>query len=105
MSAVLLGKKRSVQYLLKRGADPTVGAVDGYTPMHAAAYKGRTEIAQMLIANGLDPWDTHTDGHLPMTRVRTAHSGTRVHALHGLCLDVFWRGRRAGGCTGGTRRR
>lgn len=37
MHAVLTGKSSAVKYLLKRKADPTIGEMDGYTPMHGVS--------------------------------------------------------------------
>merc|ERR1712107_573528 len=52
MNAVLTGKVQSVRFLLDAGADTEVAEQDGYTPMHGAAFQGRTEIAKMLVAHG-----------------------------------------------------
>jgi hypothetical protein len=78
MHAVLSGKARAVQFLLKKGADPKVAEKDGYTPMHGAGFQGRAQIATLLIANGIDPWDVHQDGHTPMQRVCATHDGMRA---------------------------
>lgn len=68
MSAVLRGKFRAVEELLKQGADVTIGEKDGYTPMHGAGFQGRAEIAKLLIQHGLDPSDRHRDGYTPIHR-------------------------------------
>lgn len=52
-AAVNAGKIKSVEFLLKAGADPELhGGPAGYTALHFAAYKNRPEIAQMLIDDG-----------------------------------------------------
>ena len=73
MAAVLSGKLRAVQLLLKLGADTTVPEKDGYTPMHGAAFQGRAEIARVLIEHGLDPSDRHADGYTPLHRACWGH--------------------------------
>jgi serine/threonine-protein kinase TNNI3K len=40
MAAVLAGSLEAADMLLQLGADPLIGEVDGYTPMHAAAFEG-----------------------------------------------------------------
>jgi ankyrin repeat protein len=68
MHAVLTGKVTAVKYLLRKGADVTIGEKDGYTPMHGAGFQGRAKIGQMLISHGLDPRDKHSDGYEPIQR-------------------------------------
>mmetsp|Transcript_29406 Transcript_29406/g.44875 ORF Transcript_29406/g.44875 Transcript_29406/m.44875 type:complete len:171 (+) Transcript_29406:92-604(+) len=68
MHAVLRGRKNAVRFLLRKGADTTIGEKDGYTPLHGAGFQGRAEIAQMLIDHGLDPRGKHEDGHEPIER-------------------------------------
>jgi len=38
MHATLMGKPKSVKFLLKQGADPTIGEKDGYTPVHGICF-------------------------------------------------------------------
>lgn len=68
MNAVLMGKIKAVQYLLKRGADVNVAEKDGYTPMHGAGFQGRAEIAKVLIDHGVPVNDVHSDGFNPIMR-------------------------------------
>merc|ERR1712130_157357 len=68
LTCVFKGKKKCVQYLLKKGADTTIPEQDGYTVMHAAAFQGRPLIAQILIDHGIDPVDFHKDGYAPIHR-------------------------------------
>merc|ERR1712060_163727 len=65
---VLQGMKTSVKFLLKKGADTSIGEKDGYTPMHGAGFQGRDKIAKLLIKHGLDPSDRHKDGFTPIHR-------------------------------------
>ena len=76
------GEVAAVVYLLEKGADTSIGEKDGcvrlgsaprlgeldgvliipgaacrYTPVHGAAFQGRSEIMQILIDHGLDPND------------------------------------------------
>ena len=41
MAAVLMGSTKCTDFLLKQGADHTIGEKDGYTPVHGAAFQGR----------------------------------------------------------------
>ena len=45
MRAVLSGKLRAVELLLRAGADTSIGEKDGYTPLHGAGFQGRAAIA------------------------------------------------------------
>ncbi len=63
MHAVLSGRTKAVEFLLKNGADTAIGEKDGYTPMHGAGFQGRADIAKLLIEHGLDPNDRHKDGY------------------------------------------
>mmetsp|Transcript_11513 Transcript_11513/g.14336 ORF Transcript_11513/g.14336 Transcript_11513/m.14336 type:complete len:191 (-) Transcript_11513:130-702(-) len=69
MHATLMGKPKSVKFLLKQGADPTIGEKDGYTPVHGASFQGRSDVMQILIDFGLDPNHKHSDGYAPIHRV------------------------------------
>ena len=44
MAACLAGKSAAVRALLAAGADFTIGEKDGFTPMHGAAFQGRTDM-------------------------------------------------------------
>lgn len=68
MNAVLSGKLQAVKYLLRKGADFTIGEKDGYTPMHGAGFQGRSEIAKVLHAAGVPIDAEHPDGHFPLAR-------------------------------------
>jgi ankyrin repeat protein len=43
------GHRGIVEWLLHRGADPNIGGRIGRTPLHFAAWFGRTEIAEILL--------------------------------------------------------
>ena len=58
--AVLLGKKAAVKYLLKKGADATIGEKDGYTPMHGAGFQGAFRLRAR--AASLVNWCSSTRG-------------------------------------------
>ncbi len=62
MHAILNGKSKVVDWLLRNGADTKIPEDNGYTPMHAAAFSGRADIISMLVAHGLDPSERLRDG-------------------------------------------
>merc|ERR1711879_251332 len=68
MAATLAGMDKSVDYLLKKGADATIGEKDGYTPYHGSGFQGRADVAKILKKHGLDPLDTHSDGYIGLHR-------------------------------------
>ena len=71
MAAVLRGKARAVEFLLKQGADTTIAEKDGYTPAHGAGFQGRAEVLRLLDKYGvnvMDPQPRHRDGFLPFHR-------------------------------------
>ena len=68
MFASLIGETRIAKLLLDRGADPTIGEADGYTPLHGCAFQGRAETCRMLLANTKVPNVAHRDGFHPMHR-------------------------------------
>jgi ankyrin repeat protein len=46
---VLKQNKNMTEFLLSKGADPTIGDYKGWTPLHHAAVFGNNEILQLLI--------------------------------------------------------
>ena len=52
MVAAASGHKDTVQALLDAGADVNVKDYTGWTALHAAAYKGDSEIVQLLLEHG-----------------------------------------------------
>ena len=68
MFASLIGETRIAKLLLDRGADPTIGEADGYTPLHGCAFQGRSETCRMLLADPRVPNVVHRDGFHPMHR-------------------------------------
>merc|ERR1711998_744156 len=53
MKACLMGKVSAVKFLLKKGADTSIGEKDGYTCMHGAGFQGRADVAKVLREHGL----------------------------------------------------
>lgn len=68
MQAVLHGKIRAVDYLLRKGADVNIAEMNGYTPMHGAGFQGRPEIAKLLHEHGVPLRGLHDDGFEPIHR-------------------------------------
>ena len=68
MFASLIGETRIAKLLLDKGADPTIGEADGYTPLHGCAFQGRSETCRMLLADPRVPNVAHRDGFHPMHR-------------------------------------
>ncbi|MGE0027492.1 MAG: ankyrin repeat domain-containing protein [Thermoleophilia bacterium] len=56
--ATAQGDPRAVGLLLAAGADPGLGNVHGWAPLHQAAYMGRPDLAGMLLAAGAPPADS-----------------------------------------------
>src|SRR5262245_57196844 len=53
--AAMQGDKRTVESLLKGGADVNAALNDGMTALHWAADRGYTDIAEMLVYAGANP--------------------------------------------------
>jgi len=51
---VKTGDKEKVELYISKGAYVNHYTTHGYTPLHAAAYLGNTEIAELLISHGAD---------------------------------------------------
>jgi len=68
MMSVLLGLERSVSFLLENNADVTIAEKDGYTPMHGAAFQGRSSIAKMLHDHKVPLRTLHSDSNEPIIR-------------------------------------
>jgi len=74
----LHGKEKSVEYLLKKGADATIAEAQGFTPMHGAAFQGRANIAKILLDHGCPLRGKHEgDGFEPAAR--SCWGGDRRH--------------------------
>ncbi|XP_026414186.1 26S proteasome non-ATPase regulatory subunit 10-like [Papaver somniferum] len=54
LHATLDGNINTIEYLLGKGADPKSSNFKGYTPLHAAAEKGYTEILTRLLSKGVN---------------------------------------------------
>ena len=68
MAASLGGSPKSAAYLLRRGADASIGEQDGYTPLHGAGYQGRADVARILLQDERVPNAMHADGFFPVHR-------------------------------------
>ena len=56
----------AVKQHLAGGADVNAKNVDGWTPLHEAAFGGRKEIVELLISNGADVNAKSDDGETPL---------------------------------------
>ena len=52
--ATVAGREDVVDYLLKRSADPTIEAMDGYSLLHGAAFSGKKSLIRKALAFGLE---------------------------------------------------
>ncbi|MBP52903.1 MAG: hypothetical protein CMI27_07135 [Opitutae bacterium] len=52
--AVVSGKEEMVDFLLSQNADPTLGAKDGYTMMHGAAFSGKKSMVRKALSYDLE---------------------------------------------------
>mmetsp|Transcript_101750 Transcript_101750/g.164041 ORF Transcript_101750/g.164041 Transcript_101750/m.164041 type:complete len:427 (-) Transcript_101750:395-1675(-) len=68
MAACLAGKHKTVNTLLKAGANWRIGENDGYTCLHGAGFQGRSKVAAVAISHGVPVTDVHTDGYSPLHR-------------------------------------
>jgi hypothetical protein len=64
--SVVSNQVRSVQYLLKQGADPNLQNRLGEGPLHQAAYNNFLLIAEMLLSHGASPDLAQNDGDTPL---------------------------------------
>ncbi|KAG2452893.1 hypothetical protein HYH02_002237 [Chlamydomonas schloesseri] len=60
------GDLDKVSRLLAAGADPSAKGLDGITPLHCAAAKGKTEVVKVLLAAGADVEAQVKDGSTPL---------------------------------------
>ena len=69
MAAIINGNYRVVEYLLHAGADATIAAKYGRSPMHACAEHGYADIIELLLEHGIgDVNEWHQDGYRPLHR-------------------------------------
>jgi ankyrin repeat protein len=90
-SAVYNNKCGITALLLAHGADPNAAPINGYTPLHFAAWHGYGDIAVLLLAHGADVNAASTlDGATPLhVSVECGHSDTASLLLaHGAAFDV-----------------
>ncbi len=68
--ATLVGDTASAQVLLNAGCDPDLRNQDSNTPLHAAAFFGRSDIASLLIERGADINARNNEGETPLSNAR-----------------------------------
>lgn len=68
MAATLAGAEGTVDLLLGRGADASIGEKQGYTPPHGAGFQGRAAVVLTLARHGINLDDMHEDGFTGMHR-------------------------------------
>ncbi len=64
--ALFGNQPRAVEHLLEHGADPNTRYRSLYTPLHTAAFLGRSEAAAMLLEAGADVNAEHPTGERPI---------------------------------------
>jgi ankyrin repeat protein len=69
-----------VQYLVEKGANVNAQSVNGFTPLHDAAYVGNLQIVQFLVEHGAD---VHIRNGGNLTPLETARRGSTRAAADG----------------------
>lgn len=69
--AVLVANLETIQLLHERGADVNQSNDDGNTPLHSAAFLGRSDVVAWLIEQGANPNAMNLEGNLPLAAVDT----------------------------------
>jgi len=67
MASCLGGSAKTAEWLIKNGADVTIGEKDGYTCFHGVGFQGRPKVTKVLFEQGLKD-DMHTDGYFGFHR-------------------------------------
>ena len=63
--SVLHSQTDTVRFLIENGADVNIKNADGSTPLHSAAFLGKSDIAKLLLENGADAQARNNDGATP----------------------------------------
>jgi uncharacterized protein len=69
-----------VQYLVEKGANVNAQSINGFTPLHDAAYVGNLQIVQFLVEHGAD---VHIRNGGKLTPLETARRGSTRAAADG----------------------
>ena len=68
-NAARKGNTKTVNFLLRAGANPNTQNNRGETPLHEAAQMGRTETVQLLLKKGANPDAQNKHGETPLHHV------------------------------------
>merc|ERR1740121_339424 len=84
-----IGDVASTGLLLEAGADPNVShpGLDGWTPLHVAAWRGHCECVQALLAKGADAYALDWYGRTPSDWASAAVASTLAGAAQ--AVDRF----------------
>jgi ankyrin repeat protein len=83
-SAAVLGSLKYVKLLIENGAKPSMSCkerVFGNTPLHIAAWYGRTEIVRYLLEQGSDKWAKNNRDNFPVALAAFQHNSEAVQLL------------------------
>lgn len=70
INAAFYGRKKSIEYLIKRKANINAKDKNGFTALHAAVQEGNLDIIKLLLENGADIHARDAYGNPPILRTK-----------------------------------